>query len=610
MASLAGCGGADSPTGADTPRPTTIEIVTSPSGTSAAGLPLSAAPTFQVKDQNGAAMGGVAVSVSVTAGGGSVAGTPSATASAGPTPVGTWTLGRAAGANVLTIGVSGLTPQTITVNGVAGAAAKLTAVSTTTLAGTVAAAVSPAPSARVTDAYDNPIPGASVAVNVSGGGTTSAASLTTDAQGVATASGWTLGTVKGTQSLTLTSGGAAAVFTAEAAADVPASIVLAGGGGQSAFGGRAVSPVVFAVRDRFDNGVGNRTVTFSATGGGALSAASATTGDDGTLVAPAWTLGKSVVPQQLRATSGALSATADAAVRSDFNITVRFFGAPMTAAQQALFTNAAARISAIITGDIPNVDATGFDLDARCGVTGQPVMSEVIDDVVIYANIGAIDGAGKVLAQAGPCGFRSSAGGSLPAIGVMEFDDADLASLAGAGSLQDVIMHEMMHVLGFGDSYFDLFHFLANYNTSMVAFTGPRGLAGCRGVGGTTTCASSVPLENSGGDGTANSHWRESVFRTELMTGFANSGAMPISAMTVGAFEDLGYQVNYDARDGYAIPGGSLRAAGASTDVRPQVTGDGWERGPARSGTVIAAPGIFQTLPPRGAGRPPRLTAQ
>src|SRR5215208_5947761 len=86
VASLAGCGGADSPTSAYTPRPTTIEIVTSPSGTSAAGLPLSAAPTFQVKDQNGAVMGGVAVSVSVTAGGGSVAGTPSATASARPTP--------------------------------------------------------------------------------------------------------------------------------------------------------------------------------------------------------------------------------------------------------------------------------------------------------------------------------------------------------------------------------------------------------------------------------------------------------------------------------------------------------------------------------------------
>ncbi len=59
-----------------------------------------------------------------------------------------------------------------------------------------------------------------------------------------------------------------------------------------------------------------------------------------------------------------------------------------------------------------------------------------------------------------------------------------------------------------------------------------------------------------GGVGSAGSHWRESVFDTELMTSLAeNTGtAMPISRITVGQFADLGYVVNYAAADAYTKP--------------------------------------------------------
>ncbi|HEY0007450.1 MAG TPA: fibronectin type III domain-containing protein, partial [Tepidisphaeraceae bacterium] len=62
-----------------------------------------------------------------------------------------------------------------------------------------------------------------------------------------------------------------------------------------------------------------------------------------------------------------------------------------------------------------------------------------------------------------------------------------------------------------------------------------------------------VPVEAGGGPGTALGHWRETDFDVEQMTGYAAAGGvfMPISRVSVGALEDMGYNVNYDAADGY-----------------------------------------------------------
>ena len=63
----------------------------------------------------------------------------------------------------------------------------------------------------------------------------------------------------------------------------------------------------------------------------------------------------------------------------------------------------------------------------------------------------------------------------------------------------------------------------------------------------TSTTASGVPVENTGGGGTADAHWRESVFTTELMTGYSNPGVPdPMSTVTVASMADLGYKVSYD----------------------------------------------------------------
>eukprot|EP00978_Attheya_sp_CCMP212_P040435 scaffold220721_cov37-Attheya_sp.AAC.1 len=68
--------------------------------------------------------------------------------------------------------------------------------------------------------------------------------------------------------------------------------------------------------------------------------------------------------------------------------------------------------------------------------------------LVIAASGPRIDGPGRILGQAGPTRLRPS--DRLPVAGIMEFDRADLAALERDGSLKDVILHEMGHVLGIG----------------------------------------------------------------------------------------------------------------------------------------------------------------
>jgi hypothetical protein len=238
---------------------------------------------------------------------------------------------------------------------------------------------------------------------------------------------------------------------------------------------------------------------------------------------------------------------------SAYKIELRFFGRTLTASQQTLFTNAQTRLESIITGSVPPVNATGAD-PASCGATGVAKLNETISGLVIYASIDSIDGRGKILAEAGPCYIRTSNGQHdyRTSIGIIKIDSADINTLAGSGNLQQVITHEMMHVVGFG-TFWDTTstNLLINYGSN-VSYIGAGGIAGCKAIGGNSICASSVPVEGTqGSEGTVNSHWRESTFGNELMTGFVNSGTNPLSVMSIRSLEDLGYTVNSAVADAY-----------------------------------------------------------
>ncbi|HEX8432154.1 MAG TPA: leishmanolysin-related zinc metalloendopeptidase, partial [Longimicrobium sp.] len=240
---------------------------------------------------------------------------------------------------------------------------------------------------------------------------------------------------------------------------------------------------------------------------------------------------------------------------------------PMTASQKQAFTNAAARWSTVITGDVASV--SGSINEGFCGA-GTPSANMTYDDLLIFAAVANIDGPGSVLGQAGPCAIRTGATG-LPVIGVMEFDVADLASLESSGGLGAVILHEMGHVIGIG-TVWTRFGFLqtpsSTGNVLDTYYNGPGGIAGFDAIGGSTyTRGQKVPVENTGGAGTVNSHWRESVLRNELMTGFLNSGSNPLSLLTVRSLADLGYVVNTAAADNFFLTL-TVRAPGSGTTIK------------------------------------------
>ena len=72
-------------------------------------------------------------------------------------------------------------------------------------------------------------------------------------------------------------------------------------------------------------------------------------------------------------------------------------------------------------------------------------------------------------------------------------------------------------------------------------------------------------MENLGGPGTADGHWRESVFRTELMSGFIAAPGNPLSRMTVASLQDMGYTVDLDKAEPYKLP--DLLALNEAGDV-------------------------------------------
>jgi hypothetical protein len=220
-----------------------------------------------------------------------------------------------------------------------------------------------------------------------------------------------------------------------------------------------------------------------------------------------------------------------------FTIIVRFPDSTLSASQKQVFQRAAARWSQIIIGDLPDVTVNG----------------RVIDDLEITATGPYIDGPYGILGQAGPDGLRTT-GTRLPYSGTMEFDSADLAMMEADGTFEGVILHEMAHVIGIG-TLWQMKGLLQNIYTTNPIYVGANALKEYRQLSGNANAAG-VPVENTGGPGTALGHWRESVFVTELMTGYAeNAGVpMPISRVTVGSLQDMGYAVDYTKADPYVLP--------------------------------------------------------
>ncbi|MEY4608718.1 MAG: hypothetical protein RL625_935 [Gemmatimonadota bacterium] len=287
------------------------------------------------------------------------------------------------------------------------------------------------------------------------------------------------------------------------------------------------------------------------------------------------------------------STAPEAKNETTFDIELRWVGTKPTGAVAAAFDAAATRIGQIILNDLQaakvgSKDAP-FDL-TKCSasMTGVSSLDEIVDDLVIYAKVEAIDGVGKTLGSAGPCLTRVT--GGLTVLGIMRFDSADLTDLANKGRLNAVVLHEMLHVVGVG-TLWRRKGILADSGLATVRVTGPLAASACvNDHGGASVCpGGAVPAENclnldaalTCGVGTIDSHWKESVFQGELMTGYLQTNN-PLSKMTLQSLADLGYIVSLSAAEPYTVPTPpvALTAGGSSAALRA----------PAEELTVLGPP--------------------
>lgn len=230
-----------------------------------------------------------------------------------------------------------------------------------------------------------------------------------------------------------------------------------------------------------------------------------------------------------------------------FDITVRSSGT--TAFQAGLLEQAAHRWEAAIVGDVPS---STMQLGAGACAAGTAPFSGEVDDVLIDIVITPIDGPSGILGQAGPCFIREQ--DSLPQYGAILLDSADAAILEAEHLLEAVLMHEIGHILGFGTLWQHHRSLLDVTNPDDPRFVGARATKAWRGAGG----SGFVPVEGQGGGGTAYSHWDETAFQIELMTGYLDDrtdvdDANPVSAVTIAAMADLGYEIDPNATDPYAL---------------------------------------------------------
>ena len=207
-----------------------------------------------------------------------------------------------------------------------------------------------------------------------------------------------------------------------------------------------------------------------------------------------------------------------------------------------------------------------------CGGLQHDYQKDVLDDVFIMISVrdyftGPTTGSGVRI-----CGYRESS--KLPLVGAVFLDIEGVPE----DHVDDLILHQFGHMLGFGLSWEDL-DLLRNpawdNEGADTHFTGSRATAAFVAAGGANYTGSKVPVENYWTNGTVDYHWRKSVFGTELMAPWLDQNvADPLSAITIQSLADIGYTVDLAEADRFIVPGSSAAARAAELTPATDLTGD------------------------------------
>lgn len=241
--------------------------------------------------------------------------------------------------------------------------------------------------------------------------------------------------------------------------------------------------------------------------------------------------------------------------RGSFDIEIRFDAMVTEPRRAAVLEAAELWMSVLADTELPDVPVDDH-IECHGARTTEPLGT--IDDLLILVEFRDIDGPGRTLAQAGTCRLRD--GSMLPVASVAFFDAADFDDLIDSGDATELAAHEIAHALGFGVLWRPL-GLLRNPAFGVGAidahFVGPLAIAAFDAAGGADYMGGAkVPVENLGGSGSANLHWRGSVLGGELMRPLNRIGSPEtFSAITIQSLADLGYVVDMSLAEPYTIPG-------------------------------------------------------
>ena len=250
-----------------------------------------------------------------------------------------------------------------------------------------------------------------------------------------------------------------------------------------------------------------------------------------------------------------------------FNIAVHF-ASDVSTHDQVIIRSAAARWDRVLAKTVLE------DVSVKAGEDVCPSSSwgtwqqdTSVDDLLVLVSYDSIDGdgddEGNTLARAGACVWRNADQDWLPVVGKVVIDEADPLSEHSLQEAEDLIAHEIGHVLGIG-WFWDWVGLLQEASDTTESrdtyFSGRRARQAFDHLGGEAYTGNKVPVHNLGRLGSINGHWRESVMQGELMTPYMDSGRDPLSLITLWSLEDLGWRGDYNAVDAYRVPQSAANA--------------------------------------------------
>lgn len=110
--------------------------------------------------------------------------------------------------------------------------------------------------------------------------------------------------------------------------------------------------------------------------------------------------------------------------------------------------DAADRWERVIVGDLPSMQITE-PAAFECERVTVPPMDEEVDDLVVWVELGPMDGQGGIGGWGAVCHTRAN---HLPVVSSILFDEADFSDFLGA----EIAAHELGHALGFGEVWVEM----------------------------------------------------------------------------------------------------------------------------------------------------------